>query len=201
MVKAENIIYNFDEKPLFDNLSFEINKDDNFVFIGRSGSGKTTLLMLIAGIISPKRGKILIDNKKMDDNTYFNLRKKMCWLPQSPDIIGKGNVKELISTRLGFSGINLNAKHLLDNMEQLNLSKGLLDKKFESLSGGEKQRFGIMICKMLQKQIILLDEPTSALDSDSKKLASDYLLYSKATVISVSHDKDWIDINNRKFEL
>jgi putative ABC transport system ATP-binding protein len=157
--------------------------------------------MLIAGIIAPKSGKILIDNQKMNDTTFSELRKKMCWLPQSPDIIGKGNVKELIISRLGFSDIDVKDDIIIKNMEQLNLSKDLLEKNFESLSGGEKQRLGILICKMLQKQIILLDEPTSALDSDSKKLASDYLLYSKATVISVSHDKDWIDLNNRKFEL
>jgi putative ABC transport system ATP-binding protein len=77
-------------------------------------------------------------------------------------------------------------------MKELELEKDILEKNFETLSGGEKQRIGILIALMLGRDIFLLDEATSALDSGlKKKVVDNFLKNEDWTVFIISHDKEW----------
>ena len=77
-------------------------------------------------------------------------------------------------------------------MEILGLSAELRSENFNTLSGGEKQRFGIILCKMLNKEIILLDEPSSALDKRSIAAVVDYIFNDKTLTLLVSTHEDLI---------
>lgn len=77
-------------------------------------------------------------------------------------------------------------------MKEFELEKDTLGKNFENLSGGEKQRLGILIALMLGRDIFLLDEATSALDSELKKRVVDHFLkHEDWTLFVISHDKEW----------
>jgi putative ABC transport system ATP-binding protein len=77
-------------------------------------------------------------------------------------------------------------------MKELELEKDILDKNFENLSGGEKQRIGILIALLLERDIFLLDEATSALDSELKKKVVDHFLkHEEWTLFIISHDREW----------
>jgi ABC-type lipoprotein export system ATPase subunit len=73
-----------------------------------------------------------------------------------------------------------------------------LKNSYDSLSGGEKQRIGLIICKLLKRKIILLDEPSSALDKDTALKAIDFVFYlAETTIISISHDERWLARSDR----
>ncbi len=77
-------------------------------------------------------------------------------------------------------------------MQELELEGNILDKNFQELSGGEKQRIGILIALLLNRDIYLLDEVTSALDMNLKKKVSDYFLSREdLTLLVISHDREW----------
>ena len=77
-------------------------------------------------------------------------------------------------------------------MRELGLEDDILDKNFQELSGGEKQRIGILIALLLNRDIYLLDEVTSALDVNLKKTVADYFLAREDwTLLVISHDLEW----------
>ena len=77
-------------------------------------------------------------------------------------------------------------------MRELGLEDDILDKNFQELSGGEKQRIGILIALLLNRDIYLLDEVTSALDVNLKKTVADYFLARENwTLLVISHDREW----------
>lgn len=90
-------------------------------------------------------------------------------------------------------------------MRELELEYDILDKNFQELSGGEKQRIGILITFLLNRDIYLLDEITSALDVNLKKKVADYFLAREDwTILEISHDREWyrdwveiIDLGNK----
>lgn len=77
-------------------------------------------------------------------------------------------------------------------MQDLELEKDILEKDFENLSGGEKQRIGILIALLLEREIFLLDEATSALDAGLKKKVGElFLKHSQWTLFVISHYREW----------
>jgi putative ABC transport system ATP-binding protein len=205
MINFKNINLIFNGKPIFSNFSLFVEKGGKTAIKGRSGKGKTSLFNMLMGFIKPDSGEILIDGDKLSNENIDNIRKKIAWLPQNPDIIGRGMVLEQILLPFGFSA----NKHLLPDkkvivkeLEKLNLDKSILHSSFNEISGGEKQRIGIMISKLLQRKILLLDEPTSALDKDSLSAVINYLCEAKdTTVLSASHDEEWLIHCNNIIEI
>ena len=102
----------------------------------------------------------------------------------------------------------LDSEKLRVFMRELGLEDDILDKNFQELSGGEKQRIGILISLLLNRDIYLLDEVTSALDVNLKKTVADYFLAREDwTLLVISHDLEWerdwiekIDLENRSLE-
>jgi ATPase subunit of ABC transporter with duplicated ATPase domains len=77
---------------------------------------------------------------------------------------------------------------------ELGLNDNILSKEFQKISGGEKQRIGLLICKLLKRPLILLDEPTSALDYSAIGRAVDFMLGDRSfAVLSISHQSEWLD--------
>lgn len=196
MINFKNIDLTFNSKPIFENFSFSIVKFGKAAIKGRSGSGKTTLFNLIMGFLKPDSGVIFFDEKKINRKTISDIRKRIAWLPQNPNIIGRGKVREQIMIPFTFhfnKHIMPSNNTLLYEFECLNLDKGILESSFDEISGGEKQRIGIIICKLLKRDVILLDEPTSALDKKNLSAVAQYLCSeTKVTILSCSHDEEWL---------
>lgn len=90
---------------------------------------------------------------------------------------------------------------LIDVLHRLQLPADILNAKSSRISGGEKQRIALARGLLLDKTVYLLDEVTSALDSESKQAVFDVFSDPELTVLSVTHDSDWIERSDSVFEL
>lgn len=204
MILFEGVGVGFNGNILFDNFNSFIAKGDKSVFFSPSGSGKTTLLNMIMGFCFPDRGRVSVDGANVSPGSISIIRRKVSWLPQNVNIFGNSIVREALESPFKFSfNKGLNSSSLINEyLGELGLSVKILDSRMKDLSGGEKQRVFLAICRLLQRPIIALDEPTSALDNESKKKAVQFILSDEGTtVISASHDTFWLDACNNIIEI
>ncbi|MDH5406397.1 MAG: ATP-binding cassette domain-containing protein [Candidatus Aminicenantes bacterium] len=164
------------------------------VIIGPSGCGKSTLLRLIAYLIKPDAGKILIDGIELDAASSRQAKKRMGYVIQEgglfPHMTAEENVV-LVARRMGWDAQKM-AHRLHELCEITSISPDLLHRFPLELSGGQRQRISLMRALMLDPPILLMDEPLGALDpivrvklqSDLKKIFQRL----KKTVLFVTHD-------------
>jgi putative ABC transport system ATP-binding protein len=205
MIELKNIKLSFNGKNIFDDLSLKIERGEKVTLKGPSGSGKTSILNLIMHFISADSGEIFVNEELQTKSNISQIRKNITWLPQNTSILGRGTVEEVMLRPFNFSAneeIQPVKDDLIKNLEKVGLNETILESKVEDISGGEKQRIGLIICKMLKRPIMLLDEPTSALDDSSKNLAVDFLFdEEEQTILSTSHDDHFLKKCDRIVEL
>lgn len=168
MIKVENLIKNFGKTKVLKNINVEINEQERVVVIGPSGSGKSTFLRCLNYLEKPTKGKIIFEDKEINDKNIFEIRKQMGMVFQSFNLFNNLTVLENIT--LAPIKTKLLTKEEA-NKEAINLLKriDLLDKKDNmpsDLSGGQKQRIAIIRALIMKPKIMLFDEPTSALDPE-----------------------------------
>ena len=123
------------------------------------------------------------------------IRKSIAFIGQEP-VLGADRVRDALLLPFTYKA----HRHLLPDLQTvtkylqtLHLSSDILDKPCARISGGEKQRIAIARALLLDKTIFLTDEITSALDPESKAAVMQELFESDITLLSVSHDSDWIE--------
>lgn len=204
MIQLKNISLSLDDKQLFKDLSVEVPEGGRLILQGRSGSGKTTLLRMLLGFILPDHGDVVIDGEKLSLENVWKVRLKMAYVSQEMQM-GRGRAEKFIREIFQYRNnrqIIYEPKKVLTLLDDFQLEAGILEKDLEELSGGELQRFAIIVTLLLNRQIYLLDEVTSALDQPLKELIVDYFskLKDKTLIIS-SHDSVWHDRNFSKLDL
>jgi len=182
------------------NINFKVEKGDYFVLLGVSGSGKSVLLEIIAGLISPDNGAIILEG---NDITHVKIQKRKVGLVfQDFAVFPHMTVKENIAFPLKGSGISM--KEI--DIEVLRLAKivdipHLLERKPQSLSGGERQRIVLARILALKPSILLLDEPLASLDIQLRHGLRGLLRQlnrNGQTIIHVTHDyEEAIALANR----
>lgn len=205
LINFKDITIKFEDKIIIENFNFTVKEGQKVALKGRSGSGKSTLLNILMGFQIPDKGSILYRDKELHQNDIEKYRREMCWLPQNVNILGRGQVENIIFHPFSFAENKKNKpqrEKVLQTLSSLNLNADITDALFENLSGGEKQRIGILICMLLGKPLILLDEPSSALDRDSIRMVIDLILKDDSkTVLSTSHDEEWLSHCDKIVEL
>ncbi len=192
MFQFENITKKFSEQFVLENFSFTVSKGDKVIISGKSGIGKTTLFRLLLGFESVDSGAIYFNEQKLDEQTVWDLRRRVAYVSQDLNI-GRGKVRLFLQDTLLLKA-NLHLKNTSETtikefFNQFCLNESILEKDIEELSGGEKQRVAIINSLLLQRDIFFLDEITSALDISLKKTVMDYFFQNpNYTVLSVSHD-------------
>lgn len=196
MIKYEKINLDFDGKTIFSDFSSEIAKGEKVVLLGRSGLGKSSLFGLILGFIQPQSGKVLFDNRPVDEHNIWHIRQKVAFIDQDVSI-GGYKVSDWFSFVAGIKAnhsLDLSEKRISELMDSFELSRDLLAKDISDLSGGERQRISIIVSVLLGRNVFLLDEVTSALDKNLKRKTADFFTERKDwTVVSISHDAVWLD--------
>lgn len=179
----------YDDKQVFNDLTFNVEEGDYICIIGENGSGKTTLMKCILGFNIKYTGSVILNG--------FS-RKTIGWLPQKSNTKSDfpASVFEIVLS--GFAGKSffgicyskLQKEKALKNMELLEISE-LKGKSYKELSGGQQQK--VLLCRALcaAEKVILLDEPVNNLDLASQN--EFYALIKKInnsgmTVIMISHD-------------
>ena len=198
MLKIQNIskkIGKFEIK----NISLEIKEGEYFVILGKSGAGKSVLLELIAGLLIPDEGQIIVDNI---DVTREKIQKRNIGLVfQNQSLFPHLSVKENILFPLKAvkkRKVNIQEK-VIDIAGQLGISH-LLDRNPSTLSLGEGQRVALARTLVTEPACLLLDEPLSSLDTLTKAEIRKLLrrinrdgftqntINNKQTIIHVTHD-------------
>lgn len=197
MIKIENLTKSFNNHKVLDGLNLTIEKGRTTVIIGRSGCGKSVLLKHIMGILTPDRGRILINEKditKLDEKGLNLVRLKMGMLFQGGALFDSLNVLE----NVGFALIE--HRHLCGNelflrvRESLRLVglEGVEDLMPSELSGGMKKRVALARAICINPEIILYDEPTTGVDPISadaiNELIKELQRKLKITSVAVTHD-------------
>lgn len=187
-----------------DSVNLQVMHGDFISIIGKSGSGKSTLMNMIAGLLRPTSGRVLIDGEDlwaMDDKSMAGMRSsKIGYVPQGMSLLS--NLTVLDNVRLPFcladtkgSGIGAAMKLL----EEVGMET-LADCYPAQLSGGEMRRTAIARALVNNPEILIADEPTCDLDEETTKEVME--LFSKihssgVTILMVTHEYDITGYGNR----
>ncbi|BAA29226.1 tungstate ABC transporter ATP-binding protein WtpC [Pyrococcus horikoshii] len=189
MLKVESISKDYREFKLRE-ISFDVREGEHFIILGPSGSGKTVLLEIIAGIISPDRGRILL---RGEDITGLPPEKRnFSYIPQNYALFPHMTVFDNIAFGLKLRKIPRKevARKVREVAESLGIDH-LLHRKPRTLSGGEQQRVAIARALVVKPELLLMDEPFANLDVQTKsKLIREMKRWRKEfgfTAIHVTH--------------
>lgn len=202
-IHVENLTLAYDGHTLIKNISFEVLSGQVCCISGPSGCGKSSLLGAMLGFITMQQGTITIDGTAVDDKSVWQLRHKIAYVPQEPDL-GQQRTLECIRRPFAYKAnahLQWSDESVRSYFDRFKLPNKLLDKSAADLSGGEKQRIAIITALLLDRPVLLLDEPTSALDKESRRILKDIFSELQKTIVCISHDEFLLDIADVTIEL
>ncbi|GGC81122.1 cysteine ABC transporter ATP-binding protein [Thalassobacillus devorans] len=195
-ISLNDISFRYQENGFsLEDINVELPSNQQIAIAGRSGSGKTTLLYLIAGLITPEKGRIKVDDKQLYDYEEAAWFQQLSYISQHPylfagtiaDNIAIGIEKEVTRTEVERAAEQAGISGLLHSLEQgLDTAIGEAGR---GLSGGEMQRVALARAFLKKPSIILFDEPTTGLDLETERILQHSIeaLAKKSTVITVAH--------------
>jgi energy-coupling factor transporter ATP-binding protein EcfA2 len=202
IITLKDVFFRYEKggNDILSGTNLSIKKGEHFCILGGNGSGKTTTLKILAGLLKPYRGKVIIDNNKMTKKTTadFN-RLGVAMLPQNPEsVFLKSRVIDDYTELCKIKEIEKSAYEDKINSvaEKLGI-KDLLENHPYDLSGGEIQKCALGKVLISEPKILLLDEPTKGVDAYSKLSLSKILQEIKSdgvTIITVTHDVEFASI-------
>lgn len=185
MIKINQVVKKYGKVTALDRISFDVQAGKIIAIAGPNGSGKSTLVKIILGLVKNDAGDIYINDFKL--NSHYQYRKNIGYLPQIGSYPENLTVNEVISMIKDIG--DSDKSYELELIDEFDL-KEHLNKKVRTLSGGTKQKLGIVLAFMFKRQLLILDEPTSGLDPISagklKKLIK-YRNSQGSTVLLISH--------------
>lgn len=183
------------EKIILSNISLTLLPGEKAVLCGKSGSGKSSLLKTVLGLLPITMGTVHVNEIPLTPISVQSIRQCAAYIGQEP-ILGADSVRAAMLLPFQFKayrGHKPTENQLNEVLQRLRLPKSILNQACSRISGGEKQRIALARGLLLGKRLYLLDEVTSALDAESKHAVFDVFSDSQLTVLSVSHDPDWIE--------
>jgi len=178
-------------------VTFDVLPGEFLGIMGASGSGKTTLLNVIAAMMKPTSGQILLDRENISSFKGSQLAAyrgdNIGYLFQQFELIDNLTARENIMLPLAIHGINIKAQEqeLLQLANIFDIEE-LLNKFPSQLSGGQKQRVAAARALISNPSIVLADEPTGALDTKNAKILmeklSEHNQQQESTILMVTHD-------------
>src|ERR1041385_4376521 len=197
MIEVRNLRKSFGTNCILDGITFQIEKGESLVIIGRSGGGKSVLLKHLIGLLQPDAGEVLIDGENivpMDERQLLQVRQKFGMVFQQAALFDSMTVEE----NVGFALLRERAmpedkvkEKVCEMLEMVDLP-GTQEKKPAELSGGMRKRVGLARAIVYEPESLFYDEPTTGLDpivSDSiDKLIERVRDRLHVTSVVVTHD-------------
>lgn len=211
-LEFDDIVYNYPSAPdkdVLKNVSLEIPANAFVGIVGRSGSGKSTLVALLVGLLSPRKGSIMIDGKPLyDDDNMEKWQNNIGYIPQEIKLLD-----DTILTNVAYGEDNPDIEKVKKALEMAQLSefvdsltKGIHSRVGQNgamLSGGQKQRIGIARALYRDAEVLVLDEATSSLDHETAEQFTKNIidLKNKLTIISISHKVETLSECDRVYKM
>ena len=189
-------------------MSLEVPSGSVTVLTGRSGSGKTTLLNMLAGILEPTEGKVLLDDTdlySLKDDALSRLRnERIGVVPQGRSAVDTLTVMENILLPARLYGQSAPEEEARQRMEAFGIGH-LADAMPRELSGGELRRMAIIRAMVQNPDILLADEPTGDLDDENtEKVLSALYAFAheqQKAVFIVTHESDAMKYADRNLRM
>ncbi len=206
------------KKNILDGLSFQVQRGERVGILGKNGAGKTTLFRLLVGEISEDTGSISIasgarlglisqipryprgttveDVLRSAHSRIDRIRARMDELTEEmaasdePGLLAEYDRLQESFERLGGYNTDVEVNRVANGLD---IPAAMRAQLFDSLSGGEKTRVNLARLILEDTDILLLDEPTNHLDMRATEWLEDYLLHFKGTVLTISHDRWFLD--------
>lgn len=205
-IRLEDVSFAYEDEVVLRSASMEISAGEMVSVVGPSGAGKTTLVDMIAGLLQPDRGRILVDGIPLSEVNLTEWRRQLGYVPQDMLLFNDSvfqNVtlgddafsREDVERALRAAGAWGFVQDLPGGME------GTVGERGGQLSGGQRQRIGIARALVSRPRLLILDEATTALDPETERAICDTMvgLRSEATIIAISHQPAIQEVSDRIF--
>ena len=183
VARLTDVSYAYEGAPLISGLTTEISRGDRIGIVGPNGSGKTTLLRLILGELQPDSGDVRLGSNLQI--AYFDqMRTRLREDKSLVENIGDGQA---------YITLNGVKRHVLSYLQDFLFSAERARGPISALSGGERNRLLLACLFSHPSNVLVLDEPTNDLDMETLDLLAELLAEYKGTVLTVSHDRAFLD--------
>ncbi len=167
-LRITNLFMKYENKYILRDFALSLREGELLVILGESGCGKSTLLKIIAGIITPEKGQILLENQEVSHiSAQF---RKVGYVPQAQVLFPHLTVQENIAFGLSVRNLSPASRHKrILEVVHLTEIEDLLDRYPHEISGGQKQRVALARALVIKPSLLLLDEPLSSIDRSARE--------------------------------
>jgi len=191
LLDVQDVAFSVGDRQLLKPVSLQLYQGDCVLLTGPSGSGKSTFLKILASLITPTSGQLFFRNSDITTLRAEAYRQQVSYCFQTPQLFGQ-TVYDNLALPWQIRHQKPQRDKLVAALESVNLSPDMLNKPVEQLSGGEKQRVGLLRNLQFMPEVLLLDEVTSALDEENRlsvlSLINRISAEEKVAVVRISHD-------------
>jgi ATP-binding cassette subfamily F protein uup len=183
VIRAKNVGYRYDDRPLIENFSVKLMRGDRIGLIGNNGVGKTTLLRLLLGELQPQTGTIK-HGTNLEIGYFDQLRQNLDLEKSVAYNVGEGRT---------YIKLNGKDRHVVGYLKGFLFGPKRSMTPVKALSGGERNR--VILAKLFTRpaNLLVLDEPTNDLDIETLEVLEQKLCDYSGTLIVVSHDREFLD--------
>ncbi|MHA1626730.1 MAG: energy-coupling factor ABC transporter ATP-binding protein [Candidatus Asgardarchaeia archaeon] len=198
IVQLQDVWFSYDGKRyVIRGISLELKSGDMVALLGHNGSGKTTLAKLIAGLIKPSKGKVIVDGSDITELSSRDIIRKVGIVFQNPDIqIFERTVYDEIAFVLRNIGLSEDEikERVIEEAKRFGID-GYLEVLPNNLSGGERKRVAFASVTVLKPKVLILDEPSRGMDYRRKLELMEFLeeMREEGTcVLFITHDVEFV---------
>ena len=196
LIEVNNLTKIYNKYVAVNKVNFKIEKNKTIGLLGPNGCGKTTSIGMLLGLITPTEGKILINNKNLNDYKRDDILSQLNFASPYVELPKKLTVKQNLQIYGRLYGVKNLDEYINEVSCDLDIKK-FFERKTGELSSGQKNRVALAKSLINKPKILLLDEPTASLDPDIGDFIRSYLQEYKSknevTILLASHNMNEVE--------